>query len=180
MSKTYAYEPEIYSRIVTGPARGSEEPAAYLSVVHGSGERNAKIWADDVPAVSAGIAQGLHLAAGLLPPVILEHPASLPDAITEGGVTVGMEGRAILIGVAVAPPSKRLEPEEARTLAAALAVYADRSEAQPDPEEIEELAALIRHDIHPDSGGPSETDRIAARAALRWMKGKRQREGGAS
>jgi len=69
--------------------------------------------------------------------------------------------------------------DAASQLAASLAFLADEAESQPDPAEVEELAALIRSELYPHSEavglGPSEADRTAARAVLRWMKDKQQR-----
>ena len=57
------------------------------------------------------------------------------------------------------------------------AVNADAAEAarnEPDPADVVELAAAIRTALYAPSESiglrPSETDRTAARAALRWMK----------
>ena len=57
------------------------------------------------------------------------------------------------------------------------------AELQPCPSaaEVEELAAVIRSGLYPPSEAiglrPSQSDRTAARAALRWMARKQQRGG---
>lgn len=128
----------------------------------------------------AGLAQftaAIWEAAGKPEPVILDRPeATSGGGISRAGrIEVGRLRDLVTVGLYGIQPEE-IEPEQARRLAALIAIRAgEAAEDEPDPAEVEELAAAIRRELHPDSGKPAEADRTAARAALRWMK--QQREG---
>lgn len=126
---------------------------------------------DHLPAVVAA----LYEAAGKPAPIVLDRTDETVN------YTWILHGIGFVIrngGVEITHPNgaQLFEPAIIRGLAARLAEMAEAAEAraEPDSAEVEELAAQIRHDLHPDSGKPSEGDRSAARTALRWMKQREQ------
>jgi hypothetical protein len=137
---------------------------------------SVRILAAEIPSVSAGIAAAVHEAAGLPAPVILERPEGIdaalgrPDGIFSAGsyaFTVH-DGRIDMTG-----PVHCMLAEEAEFVAAALAVCAAVVRtAEPDPAEVGELTAFLR-----EAGAGLVTVSVddIARAALRWMNGRRQR-----
>lgn len=128
----------------------------------------------------------LYEAAGKPAPVILDRPEVAADGDGSTGInifTVKLEPDLRSLGIRYhgAPNRAIIAPGPARVLASVIAAYADAGQAhqdEPDPAEVEELAAAIRAQLHPASGKPSEADRTAARAALRYLRGKQQREKG--
>lgn len=178
MSLPYACRPRPGEEITV--SRDADGKCA-VAVASGTRVTSARILAEEVPGAAAGIATAMHEAAGLPAPLILGRP----EATFEGGIhragsiEVGRLGGRVTVGLYGIQPEE-IEPAEARRLAALIAVRADEIQAdEPDPAEVEELAAEIRREHHPDSGRPSEGDRTAARAALRWMRDKQQRGGAA-
>lgn len=148
--------------------------------------------AGDVAAVRTGgtvyvlpehfpeVAAGLWTGAGLPPPVILEPPGYDTSGETRiGAFTLWREDGNAHVNMAFGGCA--LDSAGARHLAAAIVAYGDGAEAEPDPGEVEELAALIVSGLYPPGVPadlrPSDYDRTAARTALRWMRDK-QREAG--
>jgi len=134
--------------------------------------------ASDFPALTGALYEG----AGLPAPVILERPEVdlTADCSSVNIFTVTLEPNLRSVGIRYhgAPNRAIVAPGPARVLAAVIAAYADVAQAnrdEPDPGEVEELAAAIRTAHHPHSGRPGDGDRTAARAALRWMRDKQQR-----
>jgi hypothetical protein len=125
-----------------------------------------------------GVIAAMYEAAGLPAPVILERPETTPAGTSTaiGFVYPFRSARGDLVGVVTSEVRDAyLTPTEARKAAAVIAAYADEADADPDPAEVEELAAFIRSAHHPDSGKPGDSDRTAARAALRGMQNREAR-----
>ncbi len=132
-------------------------------------------YADIRPSEVPAAALALYEAAGLPQPVILDAPTTLsgkpltvgtpaaPVEFTDSSSLFASDGRVFL---ALDPKRDGLTPKEARKLGAALAVHADAAEAEPDPAEVEELAVVLHADRRCCVGGPSDSDRNAARAVL--------------
>lgn len=123
----------------------------------------------------------LYEAAGLPAPVILDRPeTTFADGVNRAGrVEVGRLGTQVTVGLYGIQPEE-IEPAVARRLAALIAVRADEAEAEPAPDDVTELAEEIRSDLARTGGRPDEATEIAARAALRWMRGKQQQGEAAS
>jgi hypothetical protein len=181
VSLPYIYTPRPGDRVTVRAAPGGRGCGLAVSTDLAA---ETGIPAADIPAVAAGIALAMHEAAGLPAPVILERPPVVTrEAIIVPGARFRVHGNAIqadpLCGSGVQQES--FAPAAIRDIAAALAVMADEAESEPDPAEVEELARVIRADLYPPSESiglrPGESDRTAARAALRWMKDKQQRGG---
>ena len=129
----------------------------------------------DLPAVVAA----LYEAAGKPAPVILEHtdPAISYSWMIPGAGFNLRDGGVEIISIGSVTDSGHLhDPASIRGLAARLAEMAEQAERWSGPSlaEVEELAKVIRSELHPASESlglrPSESDRTAARAALRWMR----------
>lgn len=139
-----------------------------LKVTDGEAVAEVCVKNEDMPGVTAA----LYEAARFPAPVILERP-EISDAGIDafGAAEISRDGGQVVIGCG---PPLRLAPQAARKLAALIAAYADAAEGEPDPAEVGELAEAIRAEIHPGYTvhglRPSESDRAAARAALRWLK----------
>jgi hypothetical protein len=129
------------------------------------------------PEDFAKIAEALAKRCGLPSPVILNRSsARFPD---DGSLfRFGDFGfRLYPEGVAPSLPgieAKVVPAAALRELAAHLVALADQAEAEPDPAEVDELAAAIRaerasHDALPL---PPAIDKLSARTALRWMNAK--------
>jgi hypothetical protein len=121
----------------------------------------------------------LYGTAGLPAPVILERPEIIPDGDGETGInifTVRAEPHlgSLSIRYHGAPSAAVIAPGPARVLASVIAAYADAAEAgrEFDPAEVEELAEVLR-----EHGDCASLRWDAARAALRWFRGKQQRQG---
>jgi hypothetical protein len=125
----------------------------------------------------------LYAAAGKPAPLILERPDYPRSSLELGGATFSVRpGGVEEFRVHDGTQSGVLhEPGVIRRIAACLAVLAEEAEGGPDPAEVEELAELIRAELYPLSERiglrPSEADRTAARAALRWMNKQQRGEG---
>ena len=173
----------------------------------GEGGRLLAVWfpADGVLSLDTGSAKSVTVKPGDLEDVTRKlceaagRPAQVmigrPDVDTGKTATVGdlqvwrePDGRVGFMadgGDAVMLGALRLRPFEVRRLAAVAVAYADAADEpdadEPDPAEVEELAAAIRAGLFPDSERiglrPGESDRTAARAALEWMR-KREAHGG--
>lgn len=132
----------------------------------------------DIPA----IARWMYQACGQEPAVMLGRPEINPDRpVTVGQFQVWKEpdGRIGFMPADTEAASMtgalRLAPHAVRQLAAVAVAYADAAaEQEPGPAEVEDLAHAIRLGLYPDSDRiglrPSEGDRTAARAALKWMR----------
>jgi hypothetical protein len=124
------------------------------------------------------IAAKMYEACGQQPPVMLGRP-DIPESdpwcpwpgSSLSAIAAGRQVRQMWLN----GPSLSMAPAQARQYAA----LADRADAEPDPADVDDLAAVIRHELYPGSERtglrPSGSDRTAARAALRWM---RDREAG--
>jgi hypothetical protein len=137
----------------------------------------------EVAALAKALAEGMCEAAGLPAPVILDRPEIDPEGAAGINVFTVRLDRDLSVCVAGrAGHASPVAPSVARKLASVIAAYADAAEAarnEPDETEVDELAAVIRSELHPPAASmglrPSESDRTAARAALRWF---REREDG--
>jgi hypothetical protein len=137
------------------------------------------------PAGLPVITGKLYEACGLPSPVILERSSA---RFPEGGkpFRFGVLGfRLYPEGIAPSLPGVvegPMPPAALRALASHLVALADDAEAnpEPDPDEVDELAHAIRLGLYPDSDRvglqPSESEKKAARAALRWMNAKAARD----
>jgi hypothetical protein len=147
----------------------------------------ARVWVSErcgIHVKAAGfpaLIAALYEAAGLPAPIILARPVGgeylmrhFPSALGAGITVNRKDGFVVIRGDGLL-----FDPKTVRDLAAFAVTLADEAESEPDPAEVEELAAAIRTGLHPDSGRPGEPDRMAARAALRWFRDKRQQGGGA-
>lgn len=138
---------------------------------------STRVLPEDVPAVARQIAEAMHEAAGLPAPVILERPgATVKDGVNRAGpIEVGRLGDRVTVGLYGIQPEE-IEPAVARRLAALIAIRADEVQSdEPDPAEVQELAAEIRSELKRMGGSPPEATGMAARIALRWMRDKQQR-----
>jgi hypothetical protein len=171
----YIYNPRPGEELRVGPSSaGADGLASAVIGVNGGVFRSSgevRVLAADVPTVAHRLAEAMHEAAGLPAPLILEWPAGLQDAVTIGGVTLGREGRDILVGMPRGQSTGHLSPADARDLAAVLAVYAAEAETIPDPAVVDELATVIAPaipvaymSVNPDAPA------VIARAVLRWIK----------
>lgn len=120
----------------------------------------------------------LYEAAGLPVPVILGAP-TLPPGICHysDGVKVFTDGNEVRLQATESHSAKeywhtKLEPADARKLAANIAALADFAEAQPDPADIEELTGFL---VGAGAGLRTTGVDDIARAALLWFQGKQQR-----
>lgn len=131
------------------------------------------------------VAAAMWTANGDPAPVILERP-ELPEDdhwawVVPGGAgglgKISLDGGRVVFHAYVdvlylTPGAAR---EAAAMLAASADLAADRAAQDAVDAEVDELAAVIRSELHPDSGRPSEGDRTAARAALRWFREREAR-----
>ena len=99
--------------------------------------------AADVPATAKGIAEGMHQAAGLPVPIMLERPdldTGKAPYVTLGGVTIGTTAD----GKVQCHADGDFDPAFARTVAGHLAACADLAEHDEAAAEVRPLAELIR------------------------------------
>jgi hypothetical protein len=170
----YVYDGKYGSGRMAISQNSKEQKLAAVGV---SGALPAYVAAEDL----AEIAANLYEACGLPSPVILNRSEFNPGRSLDriGDVHVGHLGGKVTVGLYQVQP-ETLTPAYARELAALIALHADEAEGEPDPEEVDELAHAIRLGLFPDSvqAGlrPSDSDRQAARAALRWMNAKGKRD----
>jgi hypothetical protein len=169
----YVYDGKYGSGRMAISQNSKEQKLAAVGV---SGALPAYVAAEDLPEIAAN----LYEACGLPSPVILD-----PQQIPEDGSQVGYGDFRISRddhGVAFELHGRAtcMPPRAALVLAAYITAYAMQAEAEPDPEEVEELARALRLELFPDSvrAGlqPSGADRTAARAALRWMNARGKRD----
>lgn len=134
------------------------------------------------PLAITGITRAMWVACGQLPPLILERP-DVPEGEPwrprpGSSLSAAVDGNRVR-EMWLEGPSLSMTAAETRRHAAALAVLADRADAEPDPGDVDELAAAIRSGLYPDSERiglrPGESDRVAARTALRWMRDREAR-----
>jgi hypothetical protein len=116
-------------------------------------------------------------AAGKPTHISLELPASLPSMVYVQDGQAWRRGSRVYV---TSNGGGGMPPEDARYLAAALALYADEVDAEtranePDPAEVKDLAREITENLNRIGGRPTEAAEIAARVALQWM---RERQGG--
>jgi hypothetical protein len=127
-----------------------------------------------------GVVDELARACGLLVPVIINRSsASFPEdggpfRFGEFGFRLDGEGLVLpsLPGVTAMP----VPPAALRELAGHLVALAEQAEAEPDPEEVDGLAAAVRAEFQSDGTPPTEWEKKVARAALRWMNAKGARD----
>jgi hypothetical protein len=133
-----------------------------------------------IPAGDLGKVFGaLREACGLPPAVILDRPdfnglstermdwSPDPNSL----LRVSRDRDRLTVRTTMDGGAGVLTPAAGRATAAVLAVLADEAEAEPDPEEVDELAAALMAAHNPSAMG-IEGARPFARTALRWMKAK--------
>jgi hypothetical protein len=130
----------------------------------------AVVMADDLPEVTAK----LYEACGLPAPVILARPGTemlgTPDLpVRLAGFRIWRGGSGVCIDSTAAFSS--LSPDVIRTLAAVLAVHAGEAEAEPDPAEVDGLAAEIMRVHNPGAMG-LDGARPLARTFLLWQRNR--------
>jgi hypothetical protein len=121
---------------------------------------------EKIPAITAA----LYEACGLESPVVVELPevdTSKPHGI--GPFRLSLADGGVRVEV-VAPAGPVWMPCELRDFAAVAAAYAAAADAEPDPADVEELAAVMRAD-HP--AYLPRTFEDDARTALRWMTARK-------
>lgn len=123
-----------------------------------------------------GVTSALHEACGKEPPLVLPRPRDFEGPRYRGEVFTGRLGSMVTVGLRGIEP-EALDADTALEFAALIAANAEAARrAEPDPLDVEELATAIRSELHPDSERlglrPSESDRTAARAALRWLENR--------
>jgi len=179
VSLPYVYTPRPGDRVTVRAAPGGRGCGLAVSTDLAA---ETGIPAADIPAVAAGIAAAMHEAAGLPAPIILERPKTLYPDISFGPELKVARGDAVT-ALWLGAEARTLGPDECRRLAAYLAICAEADEAAAADAEVDELARAIRSELYPPSESiglrPGESDRTAARAALRWMTQKQQRGGAA-
>jgi hypothetical protein len=134
-----------------------------LSVDDGGGL--VDVSADDFPALAAG----LYEAAGLPAPVILERP-DVPEGsfplIHGYRLDARVNGRMVEFTMPGAEPLT-LVPAAVRGIAAVLASLAGQADAEPDPAEVDRVAALIASPGAMGIGGCRDAARRVLRAGYR-------------
>jgi hypothetical protein len=130
-------------------------------------------WVAD-PALAPDLCRAICEASGTLPPVMLGRPGLPADgtSIEVAGFRLWAAGGTVQYE---ADRTGELAPHAARQLAAVIVALAD-SVPVSEPAEVEGLAAAIRADFQSDGTPPTEWERKAARAALRWMNGRGKRD----
>jgi hypothetical protein len=135
---------------VTGlPYRYTDSGGDELEITRVGGASGAVLWAParvlvdraDVPRVAREIAEAMHEAAGLASPAVLERP-SLPQGASHLILSPGTVGPGTRPGRVHLECPAALTAGEARRIAAALALFAERAEAEEAGAEA--LAAAIR------------------------------------
>lgn len=172
--KPYVHEDENGNTLKLSPDGGRVEFA--IDAV----DAPFRAYPDDLPVITGK----LYEACGEEAPLMLVLPE-----IPEGGewkpdpdslLRVSRDRDRLTVRTTMDGGAAVLTPAAARAMVVALAVLADEAEAEPDPEEVEELAHALRLELFPDSvrAGlkPSGADRTAARAALRWMNARGKRD----
>lgn len=114
---------------------------------------------EDVPTVARELLRGLHEAAGLPVPIVLDR---VDKSVFSGRFHVRDRHYP---GSVVVDATGPVTFEAARRYAAALAAAVERAESEPDPAEVERLAEVI-HEAREHCGGAGEWDRQSARTIL--------------
>jgi hypothetical protein len=153
--------------------RWCHAPGATLSVDNGS---LVDVSAGDLP----GVVAKLYEACGLPSPVILERPA-VPEGEEwkpDGNslLRVSRDRDRLTVRTTMDGGAAVLSPVAARAMAGVLAALAGEAEAEPDPTEVDDLAAAIRAEFQGDGTPPTEWEKKTARAALRWFKNQESRD----
>lgn len=140
---------------------------------HGNGIACSRgYWIAD-PLTAPDLLRAICEASGTLPPVMLGRPEVPADGspVDRMGFRLRADGGKVQYE---ADRTGELYPGEARALAAMIVALADSVRPEPDPGDVDELAKVMRLAIHPGSGrlglGPTDGDRTAAAAALKWMR----------
>lgn len=110
---------------------------AFLRVTDGEAVAEVCVSKADLPRVSAGLWE----SAGLRAPVILERPDILALDMLPG---LHFTVNGCVIEAERPGGNRQFTPAAVRRLAASLAILADEAEAEPDPAEVEQLAAVVR------------------------------------
>jgi len=140
------------------------------------------IGSPEIPALTAAMLE----ACGLRPFLVMAAPAAryplVPGPHGEESVTVtpspgSRPSNVPGVMLATGGAGIRLTGDEPMLVAVALVTAMQKAETDPDPSDVDALAAVIRHALCPGSGRPGESDRASARAALRWMRDREARDG---
>lgn len=123
----------------------------------------------DAHWIAASVATAICEAAGVPAPVVLERPAStLPSMVYAQGAQAWRTSTRVYV---TGDGGVGMPAADARYLAACLAIYADEADAEakahePDPAEVEHMAAALRLEFGYSAVGPEQI----ALFALRWMR----------
>lgn len=181
MSLPFIYKPRPGEEISV--SRDADGRCAIL-VTRGTALASARILAGEAPGFAVEAARAICEAAGKPEPLILDRPEGIDAALsrTDGTFSAGSYAFAVHDGrIDMTGPVHCMDAEEAEFVAGALAACAATARHdEPGPAEVEELAEEIRQAVDARIAEARDGFEIAARAALRWMKSKQQREGGAS
>jgi hypothetical protein len=138
-----------------------EEAGARLLVCSGTYEAECLVR----PGELAALAAALYKAAGLPVPVILPCPET-PDTTALPGALFTL-GRPGFVDVEMSTGSGwNVSSVALRIYAASLAMLADEADSQPDPGEVNELAAVLMDELNPRAMGLDGAKPLA-RAILR-------------
>jgi hypothetical protein len=124
-----------------------------------------------------GIARAMWRACGLDSPVMLGRPNL--DSVRDADGWVSFRGLRLRrsaddgVSFTIGGNMETLVVSQTRQLAS---VAAALTEGESDPGEVDELAAEIRADFQSDGTPPTEWEKKAARAALRWMNAREPRD----
>jgi hypothetical protein len=131
----YVHEDVEGDRLIIAEREG--KPGVALVKARGG----AEVTALDLPVIVAK----LYEACGLNLPVILDRPeVPVPGSIARCGmVTIDRLRDQVTLGLYGVQP-EGITPAEARVIAGYLVAYADHAETEPDPAEVEALAAVVR------------------------------------
>ena len=160
MSRVWPYEiPDVYglgSRLFVEPGNGAAEIRT---------EGSLPVAVDDLPQLVAA----LYAAAGEQEPVILEQKfrRSFDKCYFGPDFYIERRGADVIAGLGKAEVTLR----GPRELAAYLVLVADEADAEAEAAEVEELGGIFANLRMRAVQPPSEE---LARAALRWMRDKRQ------
>jgi hypothetical protein len=136
---------------------------------------DGRAFPEDLPKIT----RELYKAAGLPSPVILACPPIPEDGEWQSDgnslLRVSRDRDRLTVRTTMDGGAAVLSPADARAMAAVLATLADEAEAEPNPEEVDALAAAIMREHNP---GAMRLDgaRPFARTALRWMNAKAKRD----
>jgi hypothetical protein len=164
----YEYDqPGCDAQLVIMPTLGGD---ARVIVNSGHPTVYVDVPASEVPAA----ALALYEAAGLPEPVILPRP-ELPEGgkwrPAEGSrLVLSQQGNDVRVEFDITNgASSTMPPAKAREMAAVLAVLADEADAEPDPAEVDRLAALIKAEDY-DLNYPSRCELARSILLAGWKR----------